>query len=109
MTIPPNAFAFLVIVGNAWHSDRTHERPRHILAGLALVMTGYLLLATVTHNGVRYIGVMFIACTNAAVIPFVALRTATVSGATATALATGIMIAFSNCEYARTMEDPRLS
>lgn len=96
MTIPPNAFAFCIIIANAWHSDRTQERPRHILAGLALVMTGYLLLATVTHNGVRYLGVMLIACTNAAVVPFVALRTATVEGATATGLATSAMIAFSN-------------
>jgi hypothetical protein len=40
--------------------------------------------------------VCFIACTNAAVMPFVAHRTATVSGSTATALATGGMIAFAN-------------
>ena len=38
-----------------------------------------------------------IACTNAAVLPFLAHRTATVSGSTATALATGGIIAIANC------------
>lgn len=27
LTVPPNAFAFFVIIGNAWHSDRKKERP----------------------------------------------------------------------------------
>ncbi|GJN89408.1 hypothetical protein Rhopal_002388-T1 [Rhodotorula paludigena] len=96
LTVPPNAFAFFIIIGNAWHSDRTKERPLHILAGSSLVMTGYLILAVVRHWGVRYMGVFFIACTNAAVIPFLALRTATVTGSTSTAIATGGVIAFSN-------------
>lgn len=37
-----------------------------------------------------------IACTNAAVIPFIAYRTATVTGATATGIATGGVIAIAN-------------
>ncbi len=37
-----------------------------------------------------------IACTNAAVIPFIAYRTATVTGATSTAIATGGVIALAN-------------
>lgn len=28
LTVPPNAFAFFAIIGNSWHSDRTHERPK---------------------------------------------------------------------------------
>ncbi|GAA6006099.1 hypothetical protein JCM10207_000522 [Rhodosporidiobolus poonsookiae] len=96
LTVPPNAFAFFVIIGNAWHSDRTKERPLHILFGSAIVMAGYLILAVVKHWGVRYMGVFFIACTNAAVIPFVAFRTATVKGSTSTAIATAGVIAISN-------------
>lgn len=42
MTVPPNVFAFFAIIGWSWNSDRTKERPKHILAGLALVMTGYV-------------------------------------------------------------------
>jgi hypothetical protein len=57
-----------------------------------------VLLASVTNWGVRYLGVFFIACTNSAVIPFLAFRTATVSGATATAIATGGLIALANSE-----------
>lgn len=74
LTVFPNVFAFFVIIFNSWHSDRTKERPLHILAGCALVMTGYLILAVVRHWGVRYIGVFFIACTNAAVIPLYVAR-----------------------------------
>ncbi|KAI8803807.1 major facilitator superfamily domain-containing protein [Cladochytrium replicatum] len=97
LTIPPNVFGFIIIVANSFHSDKTKERSRHILGGLALTSLGYLLLATVSNNiPVRYIGVLLIACTNSAVIPFIAHRTRTVSGSTATALATGGMIAIAN-------------
>lgn len=41
-------------------------------------------------------GVMFIACTNAAVIPFIAYRSSTVTGATSTAIAMAGVIAISN-------------
>ncbi|GAA5902321.1 uncharacterized protein JCM6883_001368 [Sporobolomyces salmoneus] len=96
MTVFPNVFAFFVIIGNSWHSDRTRERPLHILAGCTIVAAGYLILAAVTYWPVRYMGVFFIACTNAAVIPFLAFRTATVTGATSTAVATGGVIAIAN-------------
>lgn len=96
LTVPPNAFAFFVIIGNAWWSDRRRERPMHILGGLVLVAIGYVLLASVTGVGGRYVGVFLIACTNAAVMPFVAYRTATVTGATSTAIATGGVIAIAN-------------
>ncbi|PNS19220.1 hypothetical protein CAC42_2397 [Sphaceloma murrayae] len=97
LTVPPNVFALIIIVGNCLHSDKTKERIRHTLAGLVFVGTGYLLLAVVTNWGVRYFAVFLIACTNAAVLPFLAHRTATVSGSTATALATGGIIALANC------------
>ncbi|WWD00945.1 hypothetical protein V866_007883 [Kwoniella sp. B9012] len=97
LTVPPNAFAFFVIIGNSWWSDRRKERPRHVIGALILVAIGYILLATVKGVGGRYVGTCLIACTNAAVIPFVAYRTATVAGATSTAIATGAMIAIANC------------
>lgn len=87
--MPPNVFAFFVIVGNSWWSDRRRERPTHVIGGLLLVAIGYVLLATTDSLAARYIGVCFIACTNSAIIPFVAYRTATVTGATSTAIATG--------------------
>ncbi|KAH7132288.1 MFS transporter-like protein [Dendryphion nanum] len=96
LTVPPNVFGLLIIVGNCLHSDFSKERIRHALAGLFLVGTGYLLLAVVKNWIGRYVAVFLIACTNSAVMPFLAHRTATVSGSTATALATGVTIAFSN-------------
>lgn len=97
LTVPPNAFALVIIVGNAIHSDYSKERIGHAMGALVLVGTGYLLLAVLTNWIGRYVAVFLIACTNAAVMPFLAHRTATVSGSTATALATGVTIAISNC------------
>lgn len=74
LTVPPNVFALFVIVGNCLHSDRTRERSRHVIGALVFVATGYLLLAVVRHWGVRYFAVFIIACTNSAVLPFVAVR-----------------------------------
>ncbi|WVQ83899.1 hypothetical protein IAT38_006043 [Cryptococcus sp. DSM 104549] len=96
LTVPPNAFAFFIIIGNSWVSDKRKERPTHIIAGLILVAIGYVLLAACKGVAGRYVGTCFIACTNAAVIPFIAYRTATVTGATSTAIATGAMIAIAN-------------
>jgi predicted MFS family arabinose efflux permease len=97
LTVPPNVFALIIILSNCIHSDYSRERIRHALAALVLVGTGYLLLALLKNWIARYVAVFLIACTNAAVMPFLAHRTATVSGSTATALATGVTIAISNC------------
>jgi len=96
LTVPPNVFALIVIIANSRFSDYSKKRPQFIIAGLLLTAIGYLLLAVVRNWGVRYLGVFFIACTNAGVIPFLAYRTATVTGATSTAIATGGVIAIAN-------------
>ena len=93
MTVPPNVFAFVVIVANAIWSDQRKERVLHTLGGLAILATGYLLLAVTTALPARLIGVFFIACTNAAVIPLLAYRTATITGTSGTAVATGFAFA----------------
>lgn len=97
LTVPPNVFALLIIIGNCMHSDFTKERTKHVIVGLVFVSIGYLLLALLTNWIGRYVAVFLIACTNAAVLPFLAHRTATVSGSTATGLATGGIIAIANC------------
>lgn len=96
MTVPPNVFACIVIVANAAWSDRRRERCSHALGALALVGVGYILLAATSTVGPRLVGVFLIACTNAAVIPFLAFRLSTVSGSSSTALASGVTIAVAN-------------
>jgi cyanate permease len=97
LTVPPNVFALIIIIGNCLHSDFSKERTKHVIAGLIFVSIGYVLLAVLTNWIGRYVAVFMIACTNAAVLPFLAHRTATVAGSTATALATGGIIAIANC------------
>ncbi|WWC60239.1 uncharacterized protein I303_102805 [Kwoniella dejecticola CBS 10117] len=97
LIIPPNCFGFIVIVANSWWSDRRGRRPEHILGALLIIAIGFILLATVkTSVGGRYVGILLIACTNSAVAPLLALRTSTVSGASATAVASAGIAAFAN-------------
>jgi hypothetical protein len=47
LTVPPNAFAFFVIIGNAWHSDRKKERPAvsrvlHCLRSMLICSTSWV-------------------------------------------------------------------
>ena len=95
MTVPPNVMGFIAIVGNSYWSDRRKERPTHILGAIAFVMIGWILLATVDGVAGRYIGVFMVACTNAAIIPFVGYLSSSYSGATSTAIATGGVYVFS--------------
>ncbi|WVW87147.1 hypothetical protein I302_109204 [Kwoniella bestiolae CBS 10118] len=97
LIIPPNCFGFIVIVANSWLSDRRGRRPEHIIGGLALIAIGFILLAIVKSSvGGRYVGILLIACTNSAVAPLLAMRTSTVSGASATAVASAGIAAFAN-------------
>lgn len=89
MTVPPNVLGFIAIVGNSYWSDRRKERPMHVLGATAFVMTGWILLAAVDATGGRLLGVFMVACTNAAIIPFVGYLSASYSGATSSAIATG--------------------
>ncbi|EPQ25704.1 uncharacterized protein PFL1_06698 [Pseudozyma flocculosa PF-1] len=96
MTVPPNVFGAIIILVNAVWSDRRKERCVHALGGLVVVGVGYILLASTSSVAPRLVGVFFISATNAAVIPFLAFRLSTISGSTATAIASGATIAFAN-------------
>ena len=73
LTVPPNVFGAIVIIANAIHSDRTKERPMHVVFGASICGIGWVILAVVRNWGVRYFGVFLIACTNSAVIPLYVL------------------------------------
>jgi hypothetical protein len=89
MTVPPNVLGFFAIIGNSMWSDYRKERPTHVLGALAFVMTGWILLASVDGVGGRYVGVHMVACTNAAIIPFVGYLSSSFKGSTSTGIAMG--------------------
>ncbi|TIC18759.1 MFS general substrate transporter [Wallemia mellicola] len=99
LTVPPNAFATLVIILNSFLSDKLKHRPGFILIGISMVFIGYLVLAVESSLIGRMAAVFLIASTNAAVMPFLAYRLETVKfrNATATGLASSGTIAISNC------------
>ncbi|TIA88209.1 hypothetical protein E3P99_02747 [Wallemia hederae] len=100
LTVPPNLFALLVIILNSYASDKLKHRPGFILLGIAVIFVGYLVLAVERESLTgRMAAVYLIACTNAAVMPFLAYRLETVKfrNATATGLASSGTIAISNC------------
>jgi hypothetical protein len=69
LTAPPYFLAFLVCIRTTWVADRTQQRGL-MIAGLSVVGgIGYLILATVHSNGVRYFGVFLAA---AGVFPAIA-------------------------------------
>lgn len=59
-------------------------------------MIGWILLAAVDGVAGRYVGVFMVACTNAAIIPFVGFLSASFPGSTSTAIAMGFVVAFAN-------------
>ncbi|OCF62006.1 hypothetical protein L486_01672 [Kwoniella mangroviensis CBS 10435] len=100
-TSPPDGSA-LVDIATIWALDfwlfaLTGRRPENILGGLLLSAVGSILLAKVkTSVGGRYVGALLNACTNWAVAPLLAMRTSTVYGASATAVASAGITAFVN-------------
>lgn len=61
LTAPPYFLSFLIVIGTTWVADRFQQRG-FMIAFLATVgAVGYVLLATCTAVGVRYLGVFLAA------------------------------------------------
>jgi len=57
LTVPPYACATVMLVGVCWYSDHINQRGIFVAGCSFLVAVGYILLDTVTRNGVRYFAV----------------------------------------------------
>jgi MFS family permease len=58
LTAPPYVLAVITTFLNAWHADRTGERYFHIILPLIIAMVAYIIAATTTDLGPRYLSMM---------------------------------------------------
>ncbi|KAK1138776.1 hypothetical protein N8T08_002007 [Aspergillus melleus] len=58
LTAPPYCLAVICAFANAWHADRTGERYFHITLPLYVAMAAYIIAATTTAIGPRYLSMM---------------------------------------------------
>lgn len=58
LTVPPYALGVMTTFLNAWHADRTGERYFHITLPLYFAVIAYIIAATTTKTGPRYLAMM---------------------------------------------------
>ncbi|KAJ3339689.1 hypothetical protein HDU93_007915 [Gonapodya sp. JEL0774] len=101
MTVPPYVLAFFWTIGLGFNSDRTHERPLHVAASLAVGIVGFVMqlaLDVNSNTGAKYFGVFLATIGPFGSIPCInTFRTKTMRGtATSGAVATAAMVASGN-------------
>lgn len=60
MACPPYGFGFLVVLLTGYTSDRFHDRFRHYLTGITVVMASLIVLMVTTNNVVKYVMFFFV-------------------------------------------------
>lgn len=58
LTAPPYVLAVITAFLNAWHADRTGERYFHVTAPLYISVIAFIIAATTTATGPRYLAMM---------------------------------------------------
>ncbi|KZV74541.1 MFS general substrate transporter [Peniophora sp. CONT] len=58
MTVPPNALAAMGIAFGAWLAAKTGRRAIFIIGSGLIAIVGYIILATTSHAGPQYVGVL---------------------------------------------------
>ncbi|KAH6641216.1 general substrate transporter [Chaetomium tenue] len=70
MSAPPWAFACLVSVINAWHSDRTQDKFWHIVGPICLGLIGFIISMATSNVAARYVALFLQASSYAGFIVF---------------------------------------
>ncbi|KAI0046772.1 MFS general substrate transporter [Auriscalpium vulgare] len=62
LTVAPYLFAWLMVIFQAWHSDRTRDRGWHIMFSGTIALIGYIVLATCVEKsvGAAYFALFFV-------------------------------------------------
>ncbi|KAF3907011.1 hypothetical protein AA313_de0203237 [Arthrobotrys entomopaga] len=59
LTTPPYVLAFIVVLLNAWHADRSGERYLHIIIPLSVSVVTFIIAAATLNTAARYVAMMF--------------------------------------------------
>ncbi|KAH9912232.1 MFS general substrate transporter [Amylocystis lapponica] len=73
MTVAPYAAGWFLVIFQAWHSDRTHDRGWHIMASMLTSVVGYVILATCAQKsvGASYFALFLVVAANYSLFPLV--------------------------------------
>lgn len=58
LTAPPYLLGTIIVLANAWHADRTHEKYYHVIIGPMFAIVSYIIAVTTTNLGARYFAMM---------------------------------------------------
>ncbi|PHH91116.1 hypothetical protein CDD83_1597 [Cordyceps sp. RAO-2017] len=58
LLVPPYLFGIVVMLGNAWHADKTGERFYHITLPVCVAIVGFIIAAATTSTSARYASIM---------------------------------------------------
>lgn len=100
MTVAPYAVGWFLVVGQAWHSDRTRERGWHVVASMLTSFTGYVILATSVQKsvGAGYFALFLVVGGNFSLFPLVMSWAANVFSPTSKrGVGTAFIVSIANC------------
>jgi MFS family permease len=97
LTAPPYAVAFFTTIGLAYHSDKKMERSLHYCFTVVIGAIGYLLMAVVSNNNVKYFGAFLAVSGATAALPvLLAWLNNNMVGSTKAGTASAMVISFSS-------------
>ncbi|KAH9848661.1 major facilitator superfamily domain-containing protein [Lenzites betulinus] len=105
LTVAPYAVGWLMVVFQAWHSDRTRDRGYHIMLSTAVSCIGYIVLAALAGRGTsgrmiggRYFALFLVVGGNFSLFPLVMSWAANVFSPTSKrGVGTAFIVSISNC------------
>ncbi|EIM87467.1 MFS general substrate transporter [Stereum hirsutum FP-91666 SS1] len=100
LTVAPYLVGWFMVVFQAWHSDRTHDRGWHVAASTATAFVGYLILATSVQKsvGAAYFALFLVIGGLYSLFPLVMSWAANVFSPTSKrGVGTAFIVSISNC------------
>ncbi|KAJ7701815.1 major facilitator superfamily domain-containing protein [Mycena rosella] len=100
LTVAPYVVGWLMVVFQAWHSDRTGDRGYHIMLSCAVSFIGYIILATSVQKsvGAAYFALFLVTGANYSLFPLVMSWAAnTFSPTSKRGVGTAFIVSISNC------------
>ncbi|KAI0060014.1 MFS general substrate transporter [Artomyces pyxidatus] len=100
LTVAPYLVGWFMVLFQAWHSDRTHDRGWHIIAAASTSLIGYIILATSVQKsvGAAYFALFLVVGGNYSLFPLVMSWAANVFSPTSKrGVGTAFIVSISNC------------
>ncbi|KAI1792408.1 MFS general substrate transporter [Ganoderma leucocontextum] len=105
LTVAPYAVGWFMVLFQAWHSDKTHDRGYHIMLSTAVSCVGYIVLAALATRGNssnmiggRYFALFLVVGGNYSLFPLVMSWAANVFSPTSKrGVGTAFIVSISNC------------